>query len=136
MNSQVNDAVECRPQGNHLTVFVVALILLALGVLCLFGPAILFSSGDGSSGASPGETEPALPGAEVIGILAVIFVFAAVGVISFILSGAFLLVGLCLSVSLVMKKKDEPRWLWIASLVLTVIFSLVLLGLALLFVFG
>ncbi len=112
-----------KARKKHIVLFVIACVLLAGTLLCLYGfadPAIL---------SKPSEpAEPQLPGGSfLIGLLLVLAAYYVMGGFAFCWCG-----GQVISVLLAMDRKNKPKWLWVASLVLVLVYLaciLVMLGL-------
>lgn len=111
--------VPARAQTKQIVSFAVACVLLVLGVLILLLPTGLNSD----PGSSSDSTDVGLPGAEVVGFMVVAAAMAFVGMLVFGFVATCWGIGLILVARLALNKTDKPKWLWIASTVLTTLYA-------------
>ena len=124
-------SIPVKAQTKHIVLFVVACIFLVGALASLSFPAILMPPVELPSDSSEPVDEP-LPGAIIIGVMVMGMAYAFVGfvamVIFFICWGG----GQVISALLAMDRQNTPKWLWVASLVLALVYlaiMLVMLGL-------
>ena len=111
-----------RAQTKQIVSFVVACVLLVLGLLILLLPTGL-NSGPGSSSES---TEAGLPGTELVGFMVVAAAMAFVGMLVLGFVATCWGIGLILAARLALNKTGKPKWLWIASCVLTTVYAVLI----------
>lgn len=108
-----------RAQTKQIVSFVVACVLLVLGLLILLLPTGL----NFDPGSSSESTEAGLPGGELIGLMMVAAALAFIGMLVFGFVATCWGIGLILAARLALNKTDKPKWLWIASTVLTTVYA-------------
>ncbi len=111
-----------KAQTKHIVLFVVACVLLVLGLLILLLPTELSSD----LGNTSDSTNTGLPGGELIVFMVVAAAMAFVGILVFGFVATCWGIGLILAARLAMNKTDKPKWLWIASYVLTTVYAVLI----------
>ncbi len=100
-----------KAQTKHIVLFVIACVLLAGTLLCLYGFADLAMISDEPI------VDAQLPGGEFfLGLMLLLAGYAVVSGFAVCWGG-----GQVISALLAMDKGNKPRWLWVASLALTIV---------------
>lgn len=128
MQEQTTPAVpKVRAQKKHVILFGIACMLLAISLAAFF----VSMTNLPSDSIPPDES-----GSDSLAMLGAVIMLAAD---IFTIIGTLLLcslgwgVGMIISAHLAFRKQDKPRWLWIGSTVLTVIFTVLVMGVLLYF---
>ena len=118
-----------KAQSKELVIFIFACVILIATLVFLALPTGISYNGDAN------DAEEQVPGGLVVAVLAGAYVTMVVGLIMGAIVIICWIIGLILSVKLVLRRKQIPRWMHISSLVLTLLYLAFFLTLILVWVF-
>ncbi len=129
MKEQLTSAKpKIRAQKKHVALFVSACVILVVSILGLVLALTSLQDGMPTLPQSPGSSDAALPGAEILGVFIILFAYVMATTLILLVCAFAWGLGMLLSARLAFNKHDKPKWLWICSCILTTVFTVLVIA--------